>query len=253
MTISLAQIYRHPIKAHGLEALSSVDLVAEQTMPWDRVWAVAHSDSDVTGAEWVRCGNFTRGAGHPSLMAMTSSLDETSGKVTLRHPDAGEITVDPDADGAKLIDWLAPLSAAGRAGPSRVIRAQSAKTGQGLTDNPSPYLSLLNMSSLRALGQKAGRELSPLRFRGNLWVDGAAPWEEFDWVGKRLRLGEVELQVEDRIDRCRATEANPTTGKRDTNTLALLEEGWGHRDFGVFARVVVGGKIATGDTLQVIA
>jgi hypothetical protein len=49
------------------------------------------------------------------------------------------------------------------------------------------------------------------------------------------------------IGRCRATEANPDTGRRDANTLAALEDGWGHTQFGVYAMVRKGGRVAVGD------
>jgi hypothetical protein len=49
------------------------------------------------------------------------------------------------------------------------------------------------------------------------------------------------------IGRCRATEANPSTGRRDAPTLAALEDGWGHTRFGVYAMVRKGGLVAVGD------
>jgi len=252
MTIALAHIYRHPIKSHGSEHLDQVTLTAEQTLPWDRVWGVAHTETDIDGSEWAHCRNFTRGAANGSLMAIKARFDEATQQITLTHPDLEPLTANPDTDGLKIVEWASAISPEGRAGPARVLRAATAADGRGFTDQVDPYISILNLTSLRVLSQKAGREMSPLRFRGNLWVDGAAPWEEFDWVGKRLSLGGAILQVEERIDRCRATEANPDTGKRDTNTLSLLEEGWDHRDFGVFARVVRSGPVAIGDTLKVI-
>ena len=43
-----------------------------------------------------------------------------------------------------------------------------------------------------------------------------------------------------------ATEASPETGQRDAEPVRALHGGWGHRDFGVYARVTKGGMIATG-------
>jgi len=36
-------LWRHPIKSHGREALTSVTLTAGQAMPGDRLWAVARN------------------------------------------------------------------------------------------------------------------------------------------------------------------------------------------------------------------
>ncbi|MEM1232905.1 MAG: MOSC domain-containing protein [Pseudomonadota bacterium] len=250
--VTLADIFRHPIKAHGSERLTDVTLALNATLPWDRVWAIAHSNSKADGRTWARCGNFTRGAHIPTLMAIRSTFDDASGQITLTHPDRPAISVNPDRDGDAIIEWVSPIIPSETRQPERVIRAASAREGQGLTDNPAPFLSLLNHASLRALGQKAGRQLSMLRFRGNLWVDGAAPWEEFDWVGKDIRIGSATLRVEERIDRCLATTANPETGRRDTPVLDILEEGWGHIDFGVFARVTSGGTVNVGDPVEVM-
>jgi uncharacterized protein YcbX len=117
----------------------------------------------------------------------------------------------------------------------------------GMSDAPFASVSILNEASLRALSQKIGQDLDPRRFRGNLWLDGLAPWEEFDLVGKRLRIGAAEVDVVEPIGRCRATEANPVTGRRDAPTLAALEDGWGHTRFGVYAMVRKGGLVAVGD------
>ena len=249
---TLAHIYRHPIKAHGAERVETVTLTANATLPWDRVWALVHERSHVDGSKWERSGNFSRGATSPSLMAITCTFDEASEKLTLSPPRLPTLTVNPDRNGEEIIEWVrAIMPPEGRAS-ARVIRAGSAAQGQGMTDNAEPYLSLLGLSSLRALSGKAGRDLSPLRFRGNLWVDGLGPWEEFEWVGKSIRIGAAEFSVEDRIDRCPATMVNPDTGRRDTDTLDLLREGWGHIDFGVFARVTKAGPIAIGDPVEVI-
>ena len=56
----------------------------------------------------------------------------------------------------------------------------------------------------------------------------------------------------ERITRCRATEASPETGQRDAEPVRALHGGWGHRDFGVYARVTKGGMIATGNEVTPI-
>lgn len=252
MTPYLAQIWRHPIKAHGREALSAVTLEAGRCLPWDRTWAVAHEASQADGSEWVPCANFSRGAKAPQLNAISAKLDEDSQRVTLfhpHHPDTTDISFDPDTEAARFLDWVRPLMPTDRAPSTRILRVP----GRGMTDSDFPSISILGLSSLRALGQKLGQpDLSPLRFRGNLWIEGTAPWEEFDWIGREVKIGGAVLRVRERITRCRATEVNPETGHRDAATLQALEEGWDHRDLGVYAEVIEGGLIELNDrvTLQ---
>ena len=97
-----------------------------------------------------------------------------------------------------------------------------------------------------------GQPLSIHRWRGNLWVDGFAPWVEFSWIGRQLQVGETRLEVRERVGRCKATCANPATGEIDTDTLRALREVVGEQDFGVFGVVVNGGAITPGDKVELI-
>ena len=245
MTIRLAQICRYPIKAYGREMLASVRLSAGQGLPFDREWAVAHEAAKLVPG-WNPCMNFTRGAKAPALMAVTARLDEAARRVTLAHPEAGEITVAPDeaADQTRLLAWADPLIPPGRARPASVVRA-----GVAMTDSDYPTVSVLSLASLRALSERMGMDLSIHRWRANLWLDGAEPWAEWDWIGKRFSVGDAILEVVERITRCTATTVDPETGKVDGNTLSALETGYGHQDFGIYARVVEAGTIALNDAV----
>ena len=242
MTIRLAHIFRHPIKAYGREPLASVRLSAGEGLPFDREWAVAHEAATLTPG-WNPCMNFTRGAKAPALMAVTAALDESARRVTLAHPDAGRVSVAPDdpADQVRLLAWADPLIPEGRARPSAVVRG-----GVAMTDSDYPSISILSLASLADLGTRMGVDLSVHRWRANLWLDGAEPWAEWGWIGQRFRLGDAILEVVERITRCVATKVDPETGKVAGDTLAALETGYGHQDFGVFARVIDGGDIAIG-------
>ncbi len=178
MTRQVTQIWRHPIKAHGFEALTSTEIVAGQTMPWDRVWAATHEATKIGDGTWERCSNFSRGAKAPALMAVSAKLDEDRVSLTLTQPDHSPLTFQPDNpdDVARFVDWVQPMMPQDRAATNGLIRV----TGQGMTDTPFPSISLGNLASLRALSQKIGQDLDQRRFRINLWVDGFAPWEEFE-------------------------------------------------------------------------
>ena len=242
MTIRLAHICRHPIKAYGREMLASVRLSADQGLPFDREWAVAHEAARLAPG-WNPCMNFTRGAKAPALMAVTARLDETARQVTLAHPAAGEITIAPDdaEDQARLLAWADPLIPPGRARPAAVVRG-----GMAMTDSDFPSVSVLSLASLAELSGRMEMDLSIHRWRANLWLEGADPWAEWGWIGQRFRLGDAVLEVVERITRCAATTVDPETGVVIGNTLAALETGYGHKDFGVYAKVIEGGGIALG-------
>jgi uncharacterized protein YcbX len=245
MNAEVTQLWRHPIKSHGREAVETVTVIPGQTMPGDRVWAVAHEASKADGSEWVPCANFSRGAKAPQLMAISAlSNGET---LTLYHPDRPDLSFAPDREPQAFLDWVKPLMPADRAASARIIRVP----GRGMTDSDFPSISLCNMASHRAVGQKLGQDLSIHRWRGNVWFDGMPLWEEFDWLGRELQIGEAVFRVRDRITRCLATTANPETGARDADTLGALET-WGHKDFGVYAEVIKGGEISVGDKVELL-
>jgi uncharacterized protein YcbX len=168
--------------------------------------------------------------------------------VTLSHPRRPTESFCPDdaQDAARLINWLRPLWPENRPEPARVIRVP----GQALTDQDQPLVSINSLSSLADLSARMGQDLSIHRWRGNIWVQGWAPWVELGLIGQEITIGSARLQVEEVIGRCRATGANPDTGIQDAETMAALETGYGHTDFGVFARVISGGNIALGDEVR---
>jgi uncharacterized protein YcbX len=248
MTGRLAQICRHPIKGHGRETLASVRLLAGACLPWDRHWAVAH-DAARLGPGWNGCSNFARGAKAPALMAITAVLDEAAATVTLSHPERGDLRFRPDdaADLARFLDWVRPLNPPDRAQPVSIVSADV-----GLTNSAFPSVSILSQASLADLSAKIGQDLSPDRFRGNLWIEGAEAWAELGWVGRSIRIGGAVLDIKERITRCNATKANPLTGRVDADTLGALQSGYGHQDFGVYAVVTTSGPIAAGDEWRLL-
>ncbi len=245
MSGSVTSIWRHPIKSHGRERLDHVTMIPGHTMPGDRVWAVAHEASKADGSEWAPCANFSRGAKAPQLMAISAQLQGDS--VTLSHPNRPDLSFEPDVQQDTFLDWVKPLMPADRAASARIVRAAN----RGMTDSDFPSISLCNMSSHRAVEQKLGRDLSIARWRGNIWFDGLPLWNEFDWIGRDIRIGKAVFHVRERITRCLATTANPETGERDADTLGALSS-WDHQDFGVYAEVLEGGTIHTGDEVQVL-
>jgi uncharacterized protein YcbX len=121
-----------------------------------------------------------------------------------------------------------------------------------MTDTDFPSISILNAASNRAVGAQLGFEISPERWRGNFLIEGLEPWAEATWVGRSLALGAARLEVREPIVRCNATKVNTRTGEVDADTLGALKAGWGHQEFGVYAVVVEGGRVARGDDLRLI-
>lgn len=242
----LARIFRHPIKGIGSEPLEAVALSPEGAVAGDRRLALLHAGGE-TGPGWQPRRNFLQVAAGPALARVRAA--QTAEGVRLGHPDLPDLVVRSESDGPALADWVRPLWPEGRPAPARLVPSPA----HGMTDSPDPFVSIGNLASLRALSQRAGRALDPRRFRINLWVEGWAPWEEFDQVGRRFAIGAVPLEGRERIVRCRAPEADPETGRRDVDVCRVLENGWDHNEFGILARVLSPGSVALGDPVGAVA
>ena len=92
--------------------------------------------------------------------------------------------------------------------------------------------------------------MNPLRFRGNIHVEGLPAWAELDLVGKRVIDRQTwSSKAFDRIVRCAATNVNPITAERDLAIPRSLLELYGHGDCGAYLRVVEGGELRVGAEL----
>lgn len=243
-------LYRYPIKSFSPEALMRAELRPARALPGDRRFALAHGESefDPAAPAWARKRNFLCLVHDDAVASVATAFDPATAHLRVSHGGAtlfyGEVL---SADGRAAASAAFNAVLKDRRGPLRLVDASDA----ALTDQQVPYLSFINLATVRELGEKAGAALDPVRFRGNVLVDGLAPWAEFDWVGKTLAIGGARLEVAKRIDRCMATAVNPATATRDVDTLKVLREIYGHIDCGVFGHVAAGGAVAVGDVITV--
>lgn len=247
----VSALWRYPIKSHGREAIESIMLEVGKTIPWDRHWAVTHTQSKFNPANpaWAGCRNFMIGSMNPGLAGLWATLDEGTQTVTLRHDNLGEVVIRPDdaTDATCFADWVAPLCRSEDLQPTGIVTAP----GRGMTDTDYPTLSIMNIASHQSVADRLGHPLEQERWRGNIWLDGLEAWEEFDWIGKDVTIGDAVINIRDRIERCNHTKANPRTGQRDVDTLTTLETGWGHTDFGIYGVVTKAGRVNINDKAKV--
>lgn len=250
MPIRLASLHRYPVKGLSPEPLAEAALVEGGYFPGDRLFAVENGPS-----------GFRAGAPEhqPKIKYLMLMRNERLARLETRYDDAAR-SLHIAADGRALL--AADLSTPeGRAavgaffdeycrdelrGPAKLLEAPPSYR---FTDSRGGFVSLINLASVADLGARVGRDLDPLRFRGNLYFGDWPAWTELDLVGRRLRLGGAEFEVLKRIERCAATNVDPKTGARDLDLPAALLRAFGHRDCGIYARIVAGGRVRPGDEL----
>jgi uncharacterized protein len=252
MTGHVTAIFRHPVKGFTPEPLQQVGLAPGEGFPFDRVWAVEQGPSgfDPAAPTHVPKQKFTVLMNLPKVAAARTRYDEASG---LLHASAGGLT---DFSGSMaavqgreaFAAWVSDLVGEEARGPLKVIEAPRTHR---FTDHPRGQVSVVNLASVRDLGERLGLRLDPLRFRANLYVDGWPAWIENDWTGRPVMLGDVEAQVFKPIVRCAATNVDPTTAERDLDITRALFDNYGHMFCGIYLTVTAPGVVRRGDACAV--
>ena len=117
-------------------------------------------------------------------------------------------------------------------------------------------VSLWFASSLAKLERRVGCPVDPRRFRLTVGMnDLAEPVDEETLVGSRLRIGEVEVLVEEWIGRCPVVNLHPEHPGGGTDVLAVLADyrtRKGKVCWGVAGRALNEGVVAVGDGVALI-
>ncbi len=110
-------------------------------------------------------------------------------------------------------------------------------------------ISLINLNSIKDFSKKINEKVEFQRFRGNFYIDGIDAWEERNWIGKIIKIGDVSFKVESNIPRCVAINLKPRTDNSALNLLQSLKKTYNHFDMGIYLRALNDGKIAIGNPI----
>lgn len=246
MSATIDEIRHYPVKGLNGAALDEAMLTSGEGLPHDRRFALAPAASqfDRTSPEWMPKRNFLQLMRDERLALLDARFDPDTGMLTLfrdgRQVARGDIT---QPLGRALIEqFLQAFIPPGPRGNPHIVEAP----GRMLSDVPDKYVSIVNLSSVKDIERVVRAPVDPRRFRANLHLDGLPAWAEMSWVGKEITIGDARLEVVEITGRCAATEVNPNSGARDLRILKTLQQGFGHTQCGIYARVIAGGHIEKG-------
>lgn len=246
-TATLAALYRYPVKGMTPEPLQHVTLSAGETIPFDRVYAIENGPGrfDPAAPRHLPKITFLMLMRDERLATLTAQFDESTETLTIlragKQVARGQLSTKL---GRQMIEqFLAAYMKESLRGAPRIVSAP----GHSFSDVAAKCVHIVNLASVRDLERLAGRPVNPLRFRPNLVIDGLPAWSELSLVDREIEVGGARLAVFTRTERCAATNVDPATGARDMAIPAVLQRSFGHSDFGIYARVVVGGEISVGD------
>jgi uncharacterized protein len=244
---TIRAIYRYPVKGLSAELLSAATLGPGATIAGDRRYAIENGPSgfDPAAAAYLPKQRFLMLMKNERLARLDTRFEDATHVLTIRASgrEAARGDLGTPAGRTAIEDFFARFCADELHGPPKVL----ASPGHSFSDVARKVVSIINLASVAAIEELVGRPVDPLRFRGNLYVDGWPAWAELDLVGREMAIGMARAKVVKRIVRCAATNVEPATGIRDLDIPPTLMRNLGHADCGVYAEVVAGGAVAAGD------
>jgi len=248
----IASLYRYPVKGLSPERLTSADLDEGAYFPGDRLFAIENGPSGFDPAEPVH---------QPKIKYLMLMRQEVLATLRTRYDDAsGDLVIAGSGNEVLRANTATPegreritaffegFMPGALRGTPRLLQAPE---GYRFTDSRSGFVSIINLGSVADLEARIGLPIDPLRFRGNIMVEGIDAWSELDLVGRELTTASgVRLEVIKRIERCAATNVDPQTGARDLQLPKALMTAFGHFDCGIYCRILSGGRLAEGERLE---
>ena len=253
-------LYRYPVKSFTPESRQTLTILPDGRIAGDRVLGFRFAGTPEPDDAWSSKHGMVALMHTPGIARLRLNFDDTA--MHLHFSLDGEVIADEalDAEGRRrLCDivgaYVSDLEESGLKDhpehlPLRLI-------GDGRTpryhDRPDGYVTLHGRASVAALGKALGdADVSELRFRSNVAVEGLEPWEEQGWIGKTLRIGDLRFRVHAPIRRCLATHANPQTGERDRPVLTTLTRSLGQEEPTMAVALVPlgAGQIRLGDEIE---
>jgi len=253
MRAQVTRLCRHPVKGFTPEDLAQADLSAGACFPCDRLYAVEDGPSgfDPAVPGYVPKQKFTVLAKMAAVVRARTAYDEDTGVLTAAAEGLPAFSGDLQDETGRtgFAAWLGELLGEEATGPLRVIEGPGAHR---FMDHPAGHVSIISLDSVRDLEQRIGRPVDPLRFRANLYVEGWPAWAENEWAGRTLKIGSATATGFKPIVRCAATGVDPVTALRDMDLTAALFEQYGHMLCGLYVQVTEGGRVAVGDTVEIL-
>jgi uncharacterized protein len=264
--LTVAELFRYPLKSAAALPLAQAQ-VEPLGVEHDRRWMVTERD-----------GTFITGRKDPAMLRIQAVPSATGLRLSTPGLPVLEVPV-PSRDAPRLETsiWNDTCSAA-RAGEEadgwlstflgrpvslvyvdermeRPVDPRCAAPGDKVGFADGFPLLLLSRASLEALNQRLARPVTMLHFRPNLVVEGCEPFAEDTW--KRLRIGDVELEVASPCARCVFTTVDPLTLKQDPEgeplrTLNTFRRQKNKVMFGQNVVVRRPGKLRVGDAVEVL-
>ena len=249
-------LYRYPVKGLSAVALQDVCLKPGCGFPDDRKFAISDGSwtFDASTYEPRPKTDFMALLKYERLAELSSSYDAQRNALGLsqRGETPTMFMLEDPLEQERLADFLAVHLGREEVDPKPELVVGDGISFTNVSADSAAWMntiSLINLSSMDALGEVMHNVLDPVRFRANIYFRGATPWDEFSWVGKEIKIGSARAKVVLKTRRCAATNVNPKNGLRDLGIPQALLKTYRHCDLGVYAEIVGGATVSLGDEI----
>lgn len=233
----IREINRYPVKSLGGESLETC-FIESYGLLGDRVC----SFYDDTKTEWWR---YVTARNIPAMLTYQAAFTEDQ-EIRVTGPDGRIFGWDDH-----LLQEIQGHTTTRLSMSPLMAPHPEAKNAQLLSVDGASVL-LISDGSLKKLEALWGKPLDQRRFRGNFIIAlQDESLHEGDWIGRKLSIGDAELQVDSYCQRCVFITIDPDTQKKDPSLLRKVNEDFGLH-FGVYASVVKTGQIRKGDEVSLI-
>ena len=247
----LAEIWQYPFKGFPGQRFASVEVLPGQLLPADRRFAVSNGhpvSHEKLNEGWLSKRHFIQLLSEPRLAGLTLTYDETNDKIQLSDK-TGTVLSTAASEAGQVMDKLHALLPDRFPLTPRLCRLFDG----GYTDTQAPWISLGGSASLADFSHFTHTSVDNRRFRLNLIIETQTPFEEFEWAGKHICIGDVELEIIEPVGRCAAINVDPDTADASQNHLRTMLQIYGHNNFGMFARIVKRGTLIQGTNMQLMS
>lgn len=242
-------LYRYPLKGFSGERLDEAAVEAGKELPFDRAYAIENGPGRFRADDPQHLPkiNFLMLMRNARIASVATTFDAPTHTLTIlrdgKQVARGDLS---SPTGRQMVEqFIAAYFKDDLRGAPKIVHAP----GHSFSDVNDKCLHIVNLESLRDMERRIGRELSPLRFRANVYLDGLPAWAERQWIDCSISLGDVSFDVLTNTTRCEAVNVSPSTATRDVSLTAALERELGHCEFGVYARVKSAGVLRAGDKI----
>jgi MOSC domain-containing protein len=241
MTIHLGHIHqlvRYPVKSMAGVATDSAFL-GWHGLQGDRRFAFRRLD-DKSGFPWLTASRLPE-----LLLYQPIGLAENSEEPTPTHVRTPE-GIDLALGSAELQNSVAEKFGSA---------VELMKLKHGIFDEAS--VSVINLATISAIGREVGDDLDIRRFRANIVIatDATEAFQEDDWIGSRLVLGDNDagpmLNVAMSDARCVMINLDPDTAKQDPRIMKAAVR-LNNNNAGAYTNVVRTGQLVVGQPVSLV-